>query len=306
MGTDDRPPAQRFHTAYPRAYEEGVLQYRIEQASFRRRGLPAGWNGSGTIFFGWCNLRCVFCQNFETSQFGEGAEVSAAELADIMVDLQSAGCHNVNFVTPEHVVPQILEALPIAIDRGLRLPLVYNTLAYDSLESIQLMEGIVDVYMPDFKLWHTENCRNYLVAIDYAGAARTAIAAMHAQVGELKVDEEGLALRGVLVRHLVMPGLLDDTHEIMHWLAALSPGTYVNVMDQYYPAHKAATLPRFSSVNRHLRAGEFEEALEAAKVAGLWRLDTRWRNVKPRGRPVWLPWMREASRKHALIVMKSL
>jgi putative pyruvate formate lyase activating enzyme len=125
----------------------------------------------------------VFCQNFETSQFGEGAEVSPAELADIMVDLQSAGCHNVSFVTPEHVVPQILEALPIAIDRGLRPPLVYNTSAYDSLESIQLMEGIVDVYMPDFKLWHTENCRNYLVAIDYAGAARTAIAAMHAQVG---------------------------------------------------------------------------------------------------------------------------
>jgi uncharacterized Fe-S radical SAM superfamily protein PflX len=135
-------------------------------------------------------------------------------------------------LTPEHVVPQILEALAIAIDRGSRPPLVYNTLAYDSLESIQLMEGIVDVYMPDFKLWHTENCRNYLVASDYADAARTAIAAMYAQVGELKVDEEGLALRGVLVRHLVMPGLLDDTHEIMHWLAALSPGTYVNVMDQ--------------------------------------------------------------------------
>ena len=138
----------------------------------------------------------------------------------------------VSFVTPEHVVPQILEALPIAIDRGLRLPLVYNTSAYDSLESIQLMEQIVDVYMPDFKLRHTENCRTYLVAIDYAGAARTAIAAMHAQVGELKVDEEGPALRGVLVRHLVMPGLLDDTDEIMHWLSALSPGTYVNVMDQ--------------------------------------------------------------------------
>ena len=119
MGTDDRPPAQRFHTAYPRAYEEGVLQYRIEQASFRRRGLPAGWNGSGTIFFGWCNLRCVFCQNFETSQFGEGAEVTPAELARIMLDLQAAGCHNVNFVTPEHVVPQILEALALAVERGL-------------------------------------------------------------------------------------------------------------------------------------------------------------------------------------------
>jgi putative pyruvate formate lyase activating enzyme len=333
-----------FIPAYLRTYEEGVLQRRVEQAleslrscrvcprdcqidrlnnnigvcksgrsariasafpHFGEEDCLRGWNGSGTIFFGWCNLRCVFCQNFETSQFGEGAEVSAAELADIMVDLQAAGCHNVNFVTPEHVVPQILEALPIAIDRGLRLPLVYNTSAYDSLESIQLMEGIVDIYMPDFKLWHRENCRNYLVASDYADAARTAIAAMHAQVGELKVDEEGLALRGVLVRHLVMPGLLDDTHEIMHWLAALSRGTYVNVMDQYYPAHKAASLPRFSSINRHLRASEFEEALEAAEVAGLWRLDTRWRNVKPHGRPVWLPWMRKASLEKMRTAMKS-
>jgi putative pyruvate formate lyase activating enzyme len=119
------------------------------------------------------------------------------------------------------------------------------------------------------------------------------------------VDEEGLALRGVLVRHLVMPELLDDTHEIMHWLAALSRGTYVNVMDQYYPAHKAASLPRFSSINRHLRASEFEEALEAAEVAGLWRLDTRWRNVKPHGRPVWLPWMRKASLEEMRTAMKS-
>ena len=333
-----------FLPAYLRAFEEGLLQRRVQQAveslrsccvcprdcqidrlsnkigvcksgryarvasafpHFGEEDCLRGWNGSGTIFFGWCNLRCVFCQNFETSQFGEGAEVSAAELARIMVDLQSAGCHNVNFVTPEHVVPQILEALPIAIERGLRLPLVYNTSAYDSLESIQLMDGIVDVYMPDFKLWHTEHCRNYLVASDYADAARAAIAAMHAQVGALKVDEQGLALRGVLVRHLVMPGLLDDTREIVRWLAALSSDTYVNVMDQYYPAHKAATLPRFSSINRNLRASEFEEALEAAEAAGLWRLDIRWRNVRPHGGPVWLPWMHEAGREKLRTAMKS-
>ena len=333
-----------FLPAYLRAFEEGLLQRRVQQAlesirsccvcprdcqidrfsnkigvcksgryariasafpHFGEEDCLRGWNGSGTIFFGWCNLRCVFCQNFETSQFGEGAEVSAAELASIMVDLQSAGCHNVNFVTPEHVVPQILEALPIAIERGLRLPLVYNTSAYDSLESIQLMDGIVDVYMPDFKLWHTEHCRNYLVASDYADAARAAIAAMHAQVGALEVDEEGLALRGVLVRHLVMPGLLDDTREIVRWLAALSSDTYVNVMDQYYPAHKAATLPRFSSINRHLHASEFEEALEAAEAAGLWRLDTRWRNVRPHGGPVWLPWMHEAGREKLRSAAKS-
>jgi putative pyruvate formate lyase activating enzyme len=182
----------------------------------------------------------VFCQNFETSQLGDGAEVTSPELARIMLDLQDIGCHNINFVTPEHVVPQILEALVIAVERGLRLPLVYNTSAYDSLESIQLMEDLVDIYMPDFKLWDAEHCRKYLVASDYAVAARAVIGEMHAQVGELKVDEQGLALRGVLVRHLVMPGLLDDTRKIMHWIADnLSRETYVNVMDQYYPAHKS-------------------------------------------------------------------
>ena len=230
MGTDDRPPAQRFHTAYPRAYEEGVLQYRIEQASFRRRGLPRVGMVPGQFSSAGAIWLCVLPKFRDQPVWRRRRSLTR----------WTCGHHGGSPVgrplqrqlTPEHVVPQILEALPIAIDRGSRPPLVYNTLAYDSLESIQLMEGIVDVYMPDFKLWHTENCRNYLVASDYADAARTAIAAMYAQVGELKVDEEGLALRGVLVRHLVMPGLLDDTHEIMHWLAALSPGTYVNVMDQ--------------------------------------------------------------------------
>jgi putative pyruvate formate lyase activating enzyme len=330
---------RNFTPAYKRAFEEGVLEQRVEQAleslrscrvcprdcqidrfnnkigvcksgrharvasafpHFGEEDCLRGWNGSGTIFFGWCNLRCVFCQNFETSQLGEGAEVSPAELARMMLDFQEAGCHNINFVTPEHVVPQILEALVLAVERGLRLPLVYNTSAYDSLESIQLMEGLVDVYMPDFKLWDSENCRNFLVASDYAKAARLTIAAMHAQVGELKVDEDGLALRGVLVRHLVMPGLLDDTREIMRWLAsALSPDTYVNVMDQYYPAYKAVTHPRFAQINRSLDGSEFLEALDEARRAGLWRLDTRWRNVIPHGRPVWLPWMHARPQKEA-------
>ena len=265
----------RVASAFPHFGEEDCLR---------------GWNGSGTIFFGWCNLRCVFCQNFETSQFGEGAEVSAAELALIMLDLQEIGCHNVNFVTPEHVVPQILEALVIAVERGLRLPLVYNTSAYDSLESIQWMDGIVDIYMPDFKLWDFEHCRKYLVASDYAEAARAVIDAMNAQVGELKVDENGLALRGVLVRHLVMPGLLADTRDIMCWIAdSLSRDTYVNVMDQYYPMHKAETEPRFAEINRGITDNEFCSALELARHAGLWRFDTRWRNVIPHGAPVWLP-----------------
>jgi putative pyruvate formate lyase activating enzyme len=265
----------RVASAFPHFGEEDCLR---------------GWNGSGTIFFGWCNLRCVFCQNFKTSQFGEGAEVTAPELAQIMLDLQAIGCHNINFVTPEHVVPQILEALVIAVERGLRLPLVYNTSAYDSIESIQLMDGLVDIYMPDFKLWDAEHCRKYLVATNYADAARAVIAAMHRQVGELKVDEDGLALRGVLVRHLVMPVLLEDTREIMRWIAqSLSRDTYVNVMDQYYPAHKAETEPRFSEINRGISADEFCGALELARNAGLWRFDTRWRNVIPHGAPVWLP-----------------
>ena len=155
------------------------------------------------------------------------------------------------------------------------------------------MGGIVDVYMPDFKLWDPEHCRKYLVATNYAEAARKVIAAMHAQVGELKVDEDGLALCGVLVRHLVMPGLLDDTREIMHWLGEnLSRDTYVNVMDQYYPAHKAENEPRVAEINRGISADEFCGALELAGDAGLWRFDTRWRHVIPHGRPVWLPKIR--------------
>jgi putative pyruvate formate lyase activating enzyme len=236
-----------------------------------------GWAGSGTIFFAWCNLRCVFCQNYETSQLGEGAESGPEQLARMMLGLQAAGCHNINFVTPEHVVPQILEALVLAVKGGLRLPLVYNTSAYDSLESLRLMDGLVDIYMPDFKLWDTDHCRNYLGARDYPEAARVAIAAMYAQVGELKVDEDGLALRGVLVRHLVMPGLLEDTREIMHWLAtALSRDTYLNIMDQYGPAHRTKTELRFAPINRRLQDNEFEQAVEYARAAGLWRLDRRW------------------------------
>jgi putative pyruvate formate lyase activating enzyme len=328
---------RRFVPAYVRAFDEGVLQERAGQAveslrscrvcprdceidwfnnkvgvcksgrlarvasafpHFGEEDCLRGWNGSGTIFFGWCNLRCVFCQNFETSQLGEGAEVTASALARIMLDLQEIGCHNINFVTPEHVVPQILEALVIAVERGLRLPLVYNTSAYDSLDSIRLMDGLVDIYMPDFKLWEAEHCRKYLVASDYADAARSVIAAMHAQVGELKVDEDGLALRGVLVRHLVMPGLLDDTCEIMHWIADnLSRDTYVNVMDQYYPAHKAETEPRLAEINRGISGAEFCSALELARAAGLWRFDTRWRHVIPHGRTVWLARMRECQQK---------
>jgi putative pyruvate formate lyase activating enzyme len=245
---------------------------------FGEEDVLRGWRGSGTIFFSWCNLRCVFCQNFETSQIGEGEEVTPQELARMMLRLQELGCHNINFVTPEHVVPQILEALPYAVELGLRLPIVYNTSAYDSLESIELMDGVVDIYMPDFKLWDEERSRKYLLARDYPQAARQAIKAMHQQVGELKVDEQGLALRGVLVRHLVMPGMAEDTRQIMDFLAqALSPDTYVNIMDQYRPAWKAKTETKYAEINRHVHSAEFESAFACARQAGLWRFDTRWR-----------------------------
>jgi putative pyruvate formate lyase activating enzyme len=223
------------------------------------------------------------CQNFETSQIGEGEELDARTLARVMIRLQEMGCHNINFVTPEHVVPQIVEALPHAIALGLHLPLVYNTSSYDSLESLQVMDGLVDIYMPDFKLWDEEASRQYLAATNYPEVARTVIREMHRQVGELKVDEDGLALRGVLVRHLIMPGRLEDTRQIVGWLAELSRDTYVNLMDQYYPAWKAKTNPRFAAINRRVNRPEVEQAFQLARAAGLWRLDDRWREVSPPG-----------------------
>jgi|SRR5262245_16043007 len=256
----------RVASAFPHFGEEDVLR---------------GWEGSGTIFFSWCNLKCVFCQNFETSQLGEGDELDARELARVMIRLQEIGCHNINFVTPEHVVPQIVEALPYAIDMGLRLPLVYNTSSYDSMESLQVMEGLVDVYMPDFKLWDGEASRRYLAAANYPTVARQVIAEMYRQVGELKVDEDGLALRGVLIRHLVMPGRLEDTQHIVRWAADLSRDTYFNLMDQYYPAYKAKSNPHFADINRRVTRPELVEAERMARDAGLWRLDERWREVRP-------------------------
>jgi putative pyruvate formate lyase activating enzyme len=235
-----------------------------------------GWRGSGTIFFGWCNLRCVFCQNWSTSQQGAGDEVNARSLAQMMLELQARGCHNINWVTPEHVVPQILESLPYAIEGGLRLPFVYNTSGYDSLHSLALMDGIVDIYMPDFKYWDTHLAAKILGAKDYPEVVRAAIREMHRQVGDLVV-EEGLARRGVLVRHLVMPDSVEDSAKIFQWLASdLSPNTYINVMDQYHPDGRVLREPqKFPSLTRILRQGEHEAALEAARVAGLRRIDVR-------------------------------
>ncbi len=242
-------------------------------AHFGEEDCLRGRRGSGTIFFSGCNLGCTFCQNVDISQREDGREVDARELAALMLQLQKTGCHNINLVTPTHVVPQILQALLIAVPAGLRLPLVYNTGGYDSLDGIGLMEGIVDIYMPDFKLWYPESCEKYLGARDYGLRAREAIKAMHAQTGLLRLDEDGLAVRGVLVRHLVMPGLLADTHEILGWLATeLSPDTCLNLMDQYRPAHLAQTNPEFSTINRRIWPSEFEQALHDSSAAGLWRL----------------------------------
>lgn len=225
-----------------------------------------GWKGSGTIFLASCNLRCVYCQNYEISQLREGKDVSAEELADMMVNLQEQGCHNINFVTPSHQVPQILEGVLVAAQRGLRIPLVYNTSSYDDLDTLRLLDGIVDIYLPDFKYADAETGLKYSKVPGYPETARTAIKEMHRQTGDLVINEQGLAVRGLLVRHLVLPGGLAGTGEVMRFLAAdISRDTYVNIMDQYRPCWKAIKYP---PLDRRITKEEFEEAVEAAKKAG--------------------------------------
>jgi len=256
----------RVASAFPHFGEEDCLR---------------GWRGSGTIFFAWCNLHCVFCQNFDISQRPAGAPVPPEGLARLMLELQALGCHNINLVTPEHVVPQVVEALAIAVEHGLSLPIVYNSSGYDGLASLALLDGLVDIYMPDFKVWRPETARRLLLAPDYPEVARQAIAEMHRQVGPLVLDEHGLAVRGVLVRHLVMPGLLDESRAIFEWLAsALGPETYVNVMAQYHPAGKVLERPeRYADIARRLDESEYAAALELARRAGLWRFDRHTRGA---------------------------
>ena len=232
-----------------------------------------GWKGSGTIFFGLCNLRCVFCQNWDISQIETGVLTPPENLAGMMLDLQRLGCHNINFVTPEHVVPEILEALPHAIRGGLRIPIVYNTSAYDSAESLRWMDGIVDIYMPDFKFMTPEHSLRYVKARDYGEVAMRTIKEMHRQVDDLQFDRRGLATRGLLVRHLVMPGGVADTAAIAKFIAEeISPDTYVNVMQQYRPEHRT---DRYPEIHRRLYRREFEDAVRIARNAGLRRLDER-------------------------------
>ena len=309
-----QPVTKGFAPAYLRLYESGELAERVDRAVLALRSREVcprdcrvnrledrfavcktgrhavvasyfphfgeedclrGYKGSGTIFFSGCNLRCVFCQNFDVSWRLQGAPAPPARLATMMLELQAQGCHNINFVTPEHVVPQIIEALPLAIEGGLRLPIVYNTSAYDSMESLELMDGIVDIYMPDFKYWDPEMARKYSKVADYPEVARRTVKEMHRQVGELVMGENGLAKRGLIVRHLIMPGNIAGTREVIRWIAGeLSPTTYVNVMAQYYPAGKVSRAD-YEEINRRVTACEYEEALGEAWRAGLLRLDPR-------------------------------
>ena len=232
-----------------------------------------GAGGSGTIFLTHCNLLCVFCQNYEISHLGEGREVNAAQLARVMMDLQEKDCVNINFVSPSHVVPQILEALSLAIPEGLKIPLVYNSGGYDSAETIKLLAGIVDIYMPDLKFMDGEVGRQYCQGEDYPERAREAIREMHRQTGDLAVNRRGIAERGLLVRHLVLPDGLAGTRQAMRFLAReISPRTYVNLMAQYRPCGRAGEYP---PLNRRPTSREFEEAMRIAKEEGIHRFDQR-------------------------------
>jgi putative pyruvate formate lyase activating enzyme len=231
----------------------------------------SGQMGSGTIFFAQCNLRCIFCQNFDISQNGDFPEAPPQRLAEMMLELQGMGCHNINLVTPSHVVAQILEALPLAVERGLRIPLVFNTSGYDLVPTLRLLDGVIDIYMPDFKMCSEVASLKYLLAKDYSKVAQCALQEMHRQVGDLVLDENGITKRGLLVRHLVMPYGLAGTEQVMKFISRkLSPNTYVNLMAQYHPDGKVDST-RFAEINRHPTAEEYQQALETTRKAGIHR-----------------------------------
>jgi putative pyruvate formate lyase activating enzyme len=229
-----------------------------------------GRHGSGTIFFTNCNLACIFCQNYDISQLGGGEEISYADLANMMLALQARGCHNINFVSPTHMVCAILEALLIAVPRGLSVPLVYNSGGYDAVETLQLLNGIVDIYMPDFKYMDAGTGEKLSGAKDYPEAAMAALREMHHQTGDLQLDESGIAHRGLLVRHLVLPDNLASTDRVTAFLAGLSRNTYLNIMDQYRPEYRAREC---FDIRRRPTLEEFDRAVSWARKAGLTRLD---------------------------------
>lgn len=305
------PSVKNFHSAYRTLLESGELAKRVEQAHEQlkdcdlcarychtnrlktikgavcRTGEHAvvhsfgphhgeenplrGWLGSGTIFFSWCNLRCVFCQNWEISHKGIGQEVQSEELAEMMLQLQARGCHNINFVSPSHVVAQIIAATHIAAQRGLDIPLVYNTGGYDSPEALSLLDGIIDIYMPDMKYGNSLLARKYSKVRNYFECNKAAVQEMHRQVGDLVLDEQGIALRGLVVRHLVLPENIAGTDEVLAFIANdISKNTYVNIMDQYHPCYRAHEYPPLA---RMITEEEFQAALDMAESHGLARLD---------------------------------
>ncbi len=242
-------------------------------AHFGEEAPLVGENGSGTIFFSHCNLLCNFCQNYDISHGGWGEEVSPSRLAAVMLQLQGMGCHNINLVTPSHVVPQILAALIIAIGKGLHLPLVYNSSGYDRVKTLKLLDGVVDIYMPDFKFWDPDVAEQTCCARDYPHVARKALCEMHAQVGDLYIDSQGVARRGLLVRHLVMPQNLGGTRQVLEFIAQkISPNTYLNIMSQYRPCGDAY---KIAALKSPVGTKEFRQAIEDAKELGFRRIDGR-------------------------------
>jgi len=232
----------------------------------------SGWNGSGTIFFSRCNLKCQYCQNYEISQMDSGDETSPEDLAHIMLTLQSQGCHNINLVSPSHIVPQILAGLLLAAERGLNIPLVYNTGGYDSLSMLSLLDRVVDIYMPDMKYGASDIARKYSRIPNYVKVNQAAVREMHRQVGDLQFDQHGMAVRGLLVRHLVLPNNLAGTENITQFLAnEISKNTYLNIMSQYHPCYKASQFPE---LNRRITSTEYQLAVETAMNSGLYRFDS--------------------------------
>jgi putative pyruvate formate lyase activating enzyme len=232
-----------------------------------------GRYGSGTIFLTYCNLKCIFCQNYDISHLGHGRELTHEELSSMMIELQRRGCHNINFVTPTHQTAQIIAGLPRAIEMGLEVPLVYNSGGYESLETIRLLDGIFDIYMPDIKYGDNEAAKGLSGAGDYVEVSRAAVKEMQRQVGDLVTDRHGIALRGLIIRHLVLPEGLAGTRSVMGFIAReVSTGAYVNIMDQYRPCYRAAENSKYPAMGRSITNREFEEAVRIAKEEGLKRL----------------------------------
>ena len=225
--------------------------------------------GSGTIFFTNCNLSCEFCQNYDISHLGAGREISLKELADSILALQNRGCHNINFVTPTHFTPQIVSALIVAIERGLEIPIVYNCGGYESAETLKLLDGIIDIYMPDIKYSINENALKYSGIENYWGVVQSAVKEMQRQVGDLKINRSGIAQRGLLIRHLVLPNQIAGSEKVLDFIAdELSKDSYVNIMDQYRPAYQAN---HYDEINRRITSNEYQEVIQYAKKIGLSR-----------------------------------